>query len=289
MLRIAVFVLAGLALLLAGAYAQRERLALAVLASQVPKTTLEERAALLGPHIFYYPPADVPPPWPAVILMHGCAGMRADFMSQWAAAANRAGYLAVVVDSLTPRGVDRARALERVCRGRELIGQERAGDALAAYEIVRRRGDVAAAAIVLAGWSHGAWSAMDLIAMTPPRRLPAGLAHHGVETPALAGAVLVYPYCGEGSWTRLDGWARPVPALAFIAGRDTIVDPAQCPPVFERLAAHGADIDLVVYPDADHVFDDPFLPADYAHMYDAETHADATRRFEAFLVKIAGR
>lgn len=289
MLRIVVFVLAGLALLLAGAYAQRERLALAFLASQAPKTSLEERAALLAPYIAYHPPADVPPPWPAVILMHGCAGMRADFMGQWAEAANRAGYLAVVVDSAGPRGIDRARALERVCSGRELIGQERAGDALAAYEIARRRADVDAARIVLAGWSHGAWSAMDLIAMTPPRRLPAGLARDGVETPALAGAVLVYPYCGQGSWTRLDGWRNAPPALAFVAGRDTIVDPAQCPPVFERLIAHGADIDLVIYPDADHVFDDPFLPADYAHMYDAKTHADATRRFEAFLAKIAGR
>lgn len=289
MLRPVALGLAALALFAAGAYGQREQLTLGWLAAQTPRTTLEAREALIGPAMTLHPPADIPPPWPAVIQFHGCAGMRADFMQQWAEAANRRGWLAVVVDSTGPRGIDRDRALASVCAGKELIGQERAGDVLAAYDIVRARPDVDASKIVLAGWSHGAWSVMDLIAMTPPRRLPAGVAREGVKPPDIAGAILVYPYCGLGAWTRLDGWRKPVPALALVAGADTVVDPAACPKVFEQLKEDGADIDLVIYPGADHVFDDPFLAPKDRHMYDAEAHADATRRYETFLAEIAGR
>ncbi len=288
-MRLIAFGLAALALFAAGVFVQREPLMLGWLASRVPQTTLDERAALLEPAMTFHAPEGAAPPWPAVIQFHGCSGLRENFMEQWADAANRQGFLAVIVDSTGPRGIDRDRAYASVCEGKELLGQERAGDVLAAYEIVRKRSDVDPSRIVLAGWSHGAWSVMDMIAMTPPRRLPAGVKREGVKAPEIAGAILVYPYCGEGSWTAIDGWRKPVPTLALLAGADTVVDPARCPEVFAELEEQGGEIDIAVYPQADHVFDDPFLAPKDRHMYDAEAHEDATRRYEAFLAKTAGR
>ena len=288
MRRLAALLLAAAVLLASGAYLQREPLMLSFLAARTAPSSLEARAALIAPAMRFIPPEGAAPPYPAVIQFHGCAGYRADFMEAWAEAANRQGYLAVLVDSSGPRGLDRAQSLAQVCAGKALIGQERAGDVLAAYEIVRQRSDVDPSRIVLAGWSHGAWSVMDLIALEGTRRLPAGLS--GPAPPLeIAGAILVYPYCGRGSWTRLEGWRAPVASLALLAGKDTVVDPAECPALFRRLAEDGAEIDMVVYPEADHVFDDPFLaPADI-HMYDAEDHRDAVARYEGFLEKIRGK
>jgi dienelactone hydrolase len=282
---LALLVLLGIAGLL---YVNREPLLLDALGARLPKTTLAEREALIAPYLQFRPPEGAAPPYPAVILFHGCAGMRQPFMDQWSTLANEAGYMAVIVDSHGPRGIDRKRALETVCAGKELIGQERAGDVLAAYEIVRQRSDIDGARIALAGWSHGAWSVMDFIAMNPPKRRPAGIADRGAPH-HVAGVILVYPYCGLGAWSNLIGWGNPVPALAIIAGADTIVDPNACPRVIEALNRKGAAIDMQLYPNADHAFDDPFLEPSYQYLYSAEAHAEEARRFKAFLESLADR
>jgi dienelactone hydrolase len=267
-------------------YVYREPLVLDALSLRASRSTLAERQALIAPAMQFRPPEGGAPPYPAVIFFHGCAGLRQPFMDQWTAVANQAGFMAVVVDSHGPRGIDRPRALETVCGGKELIGQERAGDVLAAYEIVRQRSDVDRSKIALAGWSHGAWSVMDFIAMDPPKRRPAGITGRLNEPHSIAGAILVYPYCGLGTWSHLIGWRRPVPTLALVAGADSIVDPAVCPRVIGALNKKGAGIDLEIYPRSDHAFDDPFLEPAYQHLYDADAHAEEAQRFKAFLEKL---
>jgi dienelactone hydrolase len=282
----AALALAAVAIGLAAGWVNRERVALDLLAARVGKTTLAAREALLAPAIEYLPPEGVAPPYPTVIQFHGCGGMRPAFMRQWADVANAAGFMAVIVDSYAPRGIARERALETVCKGKELIGQERAGDVLAAYDIVRQRSDVDAGRIVLAGWSHGAWSVMDLLALGGAA--PAGLAGGGPE-PAPAGVIAVYPYCGVGARSRISPWrARPA-TLAFIAGADTVVDPKECTALFEKMNKAGLEAQVVVYPDADHVFDDRHLPDEFKHFFNGEALADAERRYAEFLSQIAGR
>lgn len=285
-------ILAGLALavgaLAAAGFAERERIVLSVIAWKTPKTTLEARARLIEPSVQFFLPTQGEPPYPAVIQFHGCGGMRQAFMEQWAKVANERGYLAVVVDSFAPRGITRERALETVCAGKELIGSERAGDALAAYEIVRQRSDVDPGRIVLAGWSHGGWTVMDLLAMTGAGAAPAGVAGASADFRP-AGAVLVYPYCGRGAWSRFAKWRPAPPALALIAGADTVVDPRECARLFDKMKSAGGDVAMVVYDGADHVFDDKHLPDEFKHFFDAEAQADAERRYGAFLEKLAAR
>ncbi|MBY0422042.1 MAG: dienelactone hydrolase family protein [Parvularculaceae bacterium] len=280
---------AGAVLVLAAAGAAwmfREPMILGWLGSGVAKTTLAEREARLEPALHVYMPAAGSPPYPVVLQFHGCGGYKPAFQEQWARAATDKGFMAIGVDSYAPRGITRERALKSVCNGKELIGQERAGDVAAALEIVRKRSDVDLSRFVLAGWSHGAWTVMDYLALTGARNHIPGLADARASRPPIAGVFLVYPHCGLGAWTRLRDWGAAPPTLALIAGADTIVDPKACPPLFARLKAHGATIDAHVYPKADHAFDDDWLPEGWTHMFDAAVRDDAVARYQSFLDSI---
>lgn len=281
--------LAGLAAAtIAGAlvFAARETLVLGWFDLRTPKAPLSAREAMLEPHIRYYPPTNGTAPYPAVLQFHGCGGMRPDFQEQWARVANDAGYMAVVVNSYAGRGITRERALKTVCEGKELIGQERAGDVAAALDIVSRRPEIDPGRVVLAGWSHGAWSIMDFVALATAGRSPSGVSGPHARAPEITGLILFYPHCGLGAWTKVIGWKAAYPTLALIAGKDSVVDPKACPRIFERLHKKYAQIGFHVYPDADHAFDDPNLPAGWRHLYGAAEHADATQQYAEFLATV---
>src|SRR5690606_6104026 len=128
--------------------------------------TLDARWAMLEPHTTVVGPED-DLPRPAVLLFHGCGGLR-DHLPKYAEAAKAAGWRAFILDSYGPRGWGRLFALTMVCSGLLLRGDERAGDVLAALDGVSRRQDVDASKIGLAGWSHGGWGIME--AMSSGRR-----------------------------------------------------------------------------------------------------------------------
>ncbi len=285
-------IIAGLAALLfagAGAWIGRESLMLSYLGAKTIKRDLAEQQAFLAPYIHVYAPASGAPPFPTLVQFHGCAGYREGFMAQWARVANEAGWLVVGVDSNGARGLDREQSLSSVCAGKTLLGQERAGDIAATLAMVAAREDVDPAKIVAAGWSHGAWSLMDYVALSSSGRSPPSLksAPPAVD---LAGIILFYPYCGVGAWSRLLRWEFDAPALAFVAGKDTIVDGAECKVRLEKIARAGAGVDLVWYKDADHVFDDKgLLGGEHAHYYSAGEAEDSARRYSAFLTDIMNR
>lgn len=274
------------AMLGAAAYTQREALALSALALSSEKRTLEEQAALIAPRVRIFAP-EGDGPFPALIHFHGCSGFRAGWVEAWAKVANDAGFLVVAVDSNGVRGIDRERALKTVCAGKELIGQERAGDVAAAMSIARGREDVDRTRIVLAGWSHGAWSVMDYLALEGAGRAPATLKSRPPAAP-VAGAILFYPYCGEGTWSRLAAWKQRPKTLMFTAGRDSVVSPQECRDAAARLSREGVDVDLVDYAGADHAFDDATLVGGpYEYFYDAASAKDSERRVGAFLADLA--
>ncbi|NWG92249.1 MAG: dienelactone hydrolase family protein [Parvularculaceae bacterium] len=282
-------VLALVASLAGGAWANRERLMLAFLGAKTEKRTLAEQEALILPHIRVFQPTAGSPPFPAIVQFHGCAGYRPDFMAQWAKVGTEAGFLVIAVDSMSPRGIDREEALSSVCAGKRLIGQERAGDVAAALAAVAARKDVDPARIVAAGWSHGAWSLMDYLALSAASQTPPSLKG---EAPAIdpAGVIAFYPYCGEGTWSRLLNWNTKAKVLALIAGADTIVDGAECRARFEAIRQAGTPVDLVWYENADHVFDDAGLVGgEFAHYYGAAAAEDAARRYRSFLEAIRSR
>lgn len=281
------WIAAGLAAAALGAvaYAQRETLVLSALSVSSEKRTLEDQSALIAPRVEIYAPAGAGP-FPALLHFHGCSGFRAGWVRNWAKIANDAGFLVLAVDSNGVRGIDRETALKTVCAGKKLIGQERAGDVAAAISIARARSDVDQSRVVLAGWSHGAWSVMDYLALEGAGRAPASLKARPPAAP-VAGAILFYPYCGEGTWSRLHAWKQAPKTLMFTAGRDSVVSPEECRNAAAKLSREGVDVDLVDYPNADHAFDDATLiGGPYEYFYDAASAMDSERRVAAFLAAL---
>jgi dienelactone hydrolase len=269
------------------AFANREALVLGAIGFSTEKRTLDAQAALIAPKIEVFIPAQGAPPYPALIQFHGCSGFRAGWTKAWAKVANEAGFLVIAVDSNGVRGLKRETALETVCKGKELIGQERAGDVAAAIALATARPDVDPLRIVLAGWSHGAWTVMDYLALEGAGAAPSSLKKRPPEAP-IAGAILFYPYCGEGTWSRLHAWKQQPLSLMFTAGKDSVVSPQECRDAAAKLAREGVSVDLVDYPDADHAFDDAtLLGGPHAHYYDEASAKDSEKRMAAFLRTLA--
>lgn len=196
-------------------------------------------------------------PLPTVLHFHGCGGLR-PFERRYAARARQAGYAVVTVDSFKPRGISRLSGSLTVCTGLQLHGSERAADVYAMYDWVRNQNWADPQRIVLAGWSHGAWTVMDALAMGEAARRFTHLA----DLPprplmGLAGAILVYPYAGFPSMTRQRGWQGEKPRVfGLLAGKDHVVGTRYPAAALDRLERDGLRVDRLVFPDATHAFDD---------------------------------
>lgn len=220
-------------------------------------------------------------PFPAVVQLHGCGGDPAH-QQDWAELFAHHGLLAMAVDSYSGRGI----RPEAVCSGRELLPSVRAADALVSLDVARQDARVDASRLVLAGWSHGASSLIEMLEADPPRGLlPALLAGDPPLTlEGLAGVVLVYPYCGFGM--RREVWHSQVPVLMLLAGRDSVADPAPCADLAGRLRDAGRPVELVVYPGVNHGFDFRKLPAGSKLAPDAAMAARAERDVLDFLRRV---
>lgn len=287
-LRIAAVALAGVLILGGFAFVKHEPLLLSLAGMRTEKRSLDELQAFLAPHIEAFAPEGATGRLPTIVQFPGCVGARADFSEQWARVANDAGWLAIVVDSNGARGISRDRARETVCKGKELLGQERAGDVAAALALVAARPDVDPARIVVAGWSHGAWTIMDYFALAGAGRAPSSIKDAPKDAPSVAGAILFYPHCGPGAWSRIAPWASRPPTLAFVAGADSVVDGPECKARFETIKSEGVPVEVTFYPTADHAFDDRGLEPKYQYLYNAEAEADATAKYAAFLRRLTG-
>ena len=243
--------------------------------------TLAQRWSRLEPHVKVYGPAD-DTPRPAVLLFHGCGGVR-DLARAYGEAASTAGYRAFSIDSFAPRGWPRQYALGFVCTGLAFHGSERAGDVLAATWGVSRRKDVDAGHMALAGWSHGSWSIMDLMTMPLKRPGEAGLADPDPDCLAgVRGLFLAYPYGGLGALSRVRPWVRSPEVMGIVARRDHVTSAGDAERLYASARRGGSVVDLWRV-DATHAFDEDGTSG--LMRYDAELSRQARERFVGFLRK----
>ncbi len=243
-----------------------------------PMDTLSQRWARLEPHTTVVGPDD-DRPRPAVILFHGCGGLR-DHLPRYAEAARAAGWRAFIVDSYAPRGWSRGFALAAVCTGLLLRGWERAGDVLAAIDGVSRRRDVDPSKLAVAGWSHGGWGIME--AMSADRSGPAlGVADPGgAPLDAVLAAYLAYPYVGFAAANRMRPWRHCPKTLAVISRTDHLTTVRNAEQVHGMVRNCGVEVETWIA-EGTHSFDEPTSFPPMRH--DANLTQEAIRRFTALL------
>ena len=230
-----------------------------------------------------------PGPFPAVVQLHGCAGIEAQSF-RWARWLAEQGYVVLVMDSFGPRGV------KGDCRS----GPDdppitaRFDDAFGALRYLQSQTYVRADRVAAIGWSQGGVYAMAVIngpSLERARR-------RGVALPAtgFAAGIGVYP----GGCFSLVNEQVIRPLLVLIGEADDWTPAAKCREMVEAMRGRGADAAIVTYPGAYHYFDVEGQRLEVqAHVendnrpggfgatvsYQAEAAMDARRRVEEFLAR----
>jgi len=180
----------------------------------------------------YLPPG--PGPFPGMIILHGCDGVGIHYRT-WARQLRDWGYAAMLVDSFTARG------FSNICdKGILVPPLERAQDAFAAADYLRRLPNIRGGRIGVIGFSHGAWTVLKAVldsTVSQDRATP------------FAAAVAFYPYC-EPSVVPL-----ATDTLILIGEADDWTPAALCQRWYSMAQRGGHSLDMKVYPGALHGFD----------------------------------
>jgi dienelactone hydrolase len=225
-------------------------------------------------------------PFPAVVLLHGCQGVSVS-TRQWAAWFRARGYVALVVDSWTPRGIRDA-----CLPGPDIPSTERFDDAIGALRWLHAQPYVDRRHIGVIGWSNGGVFALAVVNGPSLQRARArGVV---VPEPGFAASVAMYP---GGCYSLVD--ERVVrPVLLLIGTDDDWTLARECAQMVEAMRSRGSPASIVLYPGVRHYFDvvgsrHAVLPGVENRNrpggccgatvgYDAAADADSHRRIEAF-------
>lgn len=245
--------------------------------------TLAARWARLEPFVTVVGPDD-DRPRPAVLLFHGCGGLR-DHLPKYAEAAKAAGWRAFIVDSYAPRGWSRQFAMATVCTGLLLRGYERAGDVLACIQAMSQRRDVDPKRLALAGWSHGGWSIMEAMSEDLSRSGAVGLTDASAcDLSGVKAAFLAYPYIGIAAINRMRPWRHCPKVLAVAARTDHLTTVRNAERIHDMVRGCGAEVETWIA-GGTHSFDEPMTAPPMR--YDAGLAEESTRRFRALLEDVS--
>jgi dienelactone hydrolase len=226
-------------------------------------------------------------PFPAVVLLHTCGGL-GPHVHAWARKLEGWGYVALVVDSFTPRGKG------VVCGNWSVTVDQVADDALAALDRLRRFSFVKRDGIGVMGFSYGAMAALRLASQGYQR-------DHHPTGPAFQAAVALYPYCTSSGGPTAAQYRSiqdnlyddiATPTLILVGEADNEAPATLCTIKTRRLAALGEPISVTVFPGATHAFDLAELggrevrkPEGYVYRYDPDATAAAGTLSHAFFDK----
>jgi dienelactone hydrolase len=220
----------------------------------------EREPKLLG----YLARPDGAGPFPAVVVLHGCAGFSSGGSLQLADQLKDWGYVALTVDSLGPRG------LATACSG-PFINQP--GDAYAALRYLSQQSFVAPQRVAVLGNSMGGYSALYAV----DRDL---LAQHFNER--FRAAIAYYPSCA------IPATVLTAPTLILIGEADDWNSAERCRQMVAHMRPDSAPIALTVYPGAHHGFNFAMLQpgrSSFGHWleYNEPAAKDAEENVRAFL------
>ncbi len=207
-------------------------------------------------------------PFPAIVIMHDCSGLgprSSGAPRRWAQELLAQGYVVIIPDSFTPRGLPNGVCTTPGKETRSASGYVRAADAYGALAYLRTLPYVDGKNVGLMGGSHGGWTTLAAMAESSDDTPLARAKRDG-----FAAAVALYPACGApfGAWRvrRQNGATGPVvdyegtyaptaPLLILIGEKDDWTPAETCRRLAEGSRAAGYPVDFKIYPGALHSFD----------------------------------
>lgn len=206
-------------------------------------------------------------PFPAVVLMHSCGGVRNPHVKQHAQELFKAGYVVLVVDSFGPRGLEN-------CATRILSGSAGVADAYAALAFLAAKPFVDKSRIYQVGYS---WGAVVSTMLASPQS--AELAGSSLRFSA---TVSNYSSCSYQDKYQLVLRDSDRPLLMLMGDQDQELPPASCFPLLTEMRAQGRPVEWFVFPGATHSWDKPSQP-DRGSAYNERVTAEATAKMLEFL------
>jgi dienelactone hydrolase len=210
-------------------------------------------------------------PFPAVVGLHGCAGMHDTTKQRLVDELVGRGYVVLLVDSYATRGIDHA------CNSTaSATFFRRRPDAYGALVFLARQTFVDPHRVAVVGFSAGARVTLSVAEpnsfelFVPPSTL------------RFRAAAAFYPPCQAAV-------ARPeIPTLIFIGAVDDWTPAAECSNRIARWGNDGPPVELVVYPGAYHGFYYPHLQpgrtlSGHWVEYNGEAADNASHRLHQFL------
>jgi dienelactone hydrolase len=179
-------------------------------------------------------------PVPAMVLVHGSGGLgerEARYMAEF----NKMGIATFSLDSFSPRGVR-----STVDDQSRVSTAAMVSDAFGALKLLSDHPKIDKRRIGILGGSKGGTVALETAIQQAAlaRKVPDGV--------AFAAHVPMYPGCSV-------QYRKPVtssaPILMLLGERDDWTGGPRCPEYAQALRSSGAEIKVVVYPNAEHAFD----------------------------------
>jgi dienelactone hydrolase len=230
------------------------------------KTSLNSYTATIGGELSFPQGRG---PFPVVILLHACGGL-----DQWGKASlsaharslTRAGFGTYILDSLSARGL----TADKVCDKGGEASEFRLDDLFNAREALQKHPKVDKNRFFAVGQSHGAsvaiWAAVNLANRERFRAVAA-----------------FYPSCTA----LLHSFRLKSPVIVFAGGKDDWTPASSCEEAKKRERPPGEEIELIIYPDAYHAFDQQRRDKYKGHVliYDEQATANSRKRMLEFFAR----
>jgi dienelactone hydrolase len=177
---------------------------------------------------------------PAMVIHHGSGGVSNTREYAYAREFTKMGVASIVPDSFTPRGVKSTVEDQSTVSTNDMIA-----DAFHVLKLAAAHPRIDPARIGITGFSKGGGVAMRTgLDLMVRRHVPNG-PRFALHVPFYAGCDTIYANM------RTTG----APMLVLIGGADTYVGPERCVDAVNRMRAAGSNVEMIVYPNAQHGWD----------------------------------
>ncbi|HYM06655.1 MAG TPA: dienelactone hydrolase family protein [Terriglobales bacterium] len=196
-------------------------------------------------------------PFPALVVIHEWWGLN-DWVKEQASKLADEGYVALAVDLYRGKVATTPDEAHEIMRG---VPEDRAArDLHAAFEFLKSRSDVKKDRIGSIGWCMGGGYSLDV----------------ALQEPTLAAAVINYGHLAADA----DSIKKiNASVLGIFGGQDRGIPVDDVKKFEQELKQHGNKVEILIYPDAGHAFENPNNQAGYR----AADAADAWKHTTSFL------